>query len=461
MRLTLSILRCPPSAVTETRSFDGGDISLGRGPDNDWVLADPERHLSKRHCTLAFRGGAWHVADQSSNGTFINGESDPLGASGQRRLSDGDRLQLGQYELEVRLSAARSTSAWSDPHVPQAYDDPFVNPFRSDPMGSPAADGLPPLEAGIRLPSDFDPMAPGPDSSWLRPAQPDASPATSDAFRPPTVAASLLPDDWADDLLPGPSTQPPPMQSPVGLPAQPAPAPMSRRPEPPPTPAPAPMPQPVMAPMPAAPMATAPAAPPVPPPAADHALLERFLRGAGMEGVSVADPGALMEQMGAAMRAMVSGLRQALIARSAVKNEFRIERTMISASGNNPLKFSADDNDALAALLGTRPASMPAPAAVADALRDMRLHELATMAALQSAVRELVARLDPAVLKQNAGGGAVPLGRKARAWDAFEALHATVTAGLADDFDSVFGKSFARSYERAQDDIARNEVRSP
>ena len=60
----------------------------------------------------------------------------------------------------------------------------------------------------------------------------------------------------------------------------------------------------------------------------------------------------MMEALGAAFRAVVSGLRQAMMARSAIKGEFHIEQTMIRSRGNDPLKFSADDDDALAALLG-------------------------------------------------------------------------------------------------------------
>ena len=159
---------------------------------------------------------------------------------------------------------------------------------------------------------------------------------------------------------------------------------------------------------------------------------------------------------------MVSGLRGVLIARASIKSEFRIEQTMIRARGNNPLKFSAGDDDALSALLGTgRRVDMAPAAAVADALSDIRLHELASMAAMQSAVRALMEGLDPAKLRaaaDQAGGMTVlPAQRKARAWDAFEALHTKTTQALSDDFDSVFGKAFARAYERAMDDISAKE----
>jgi type VI secretion system protein ImpI/type VI secretion system protein len=167
-----------------------------------------------------------------------------------------------------------------------------------------------------------------------------------------------------------------------------------------------------------------------------------------------------MRALGTAFRALVTGLRQALIARASVKGEFRIEQTMIRARGNNPLKFSAGDDDALAALLGTgRRSDMTPAAAVSDALRDMRLHELATMAAMQSAVRALLQRLDPAPLRAEAdrAGGLLPAQRRARAFELFEKLHGDISRGLADDFDSVFGRAFARAYEQALDEAARSD----
>ena len=176
-----------------------------------------------------------------------------------------------------------------------------------------------------------------------------------------------------------------------------------------------------------------------------------------MEGTALPDPVQTMEQLGAAFRAMVSGIRHALIARSEVKREFRIEATVIRSRGNNLLKFSTSDDDALAGLLGAgRRTDMGAEEAITDALTDIRLHELATMTAMQTAVRALVARLGPDQIRDaKEQGGALGLlgNRKARAWDAYEALHAEVLRGLSDDFDSLFGKRFAVAYEQATQEL--------
>lgn len=446
MKLVLSVLRCPDAIPPESRTLTGGEFTAGRGPGVDWVLPDPERLLSKRHFALAYRGAAWQIADISTNGTFLNRDDAPIGKDAARALRDGDRIRLGAYEIEARLiedtarqpvqpqrSSSRSTGF--------PLDDPFGSP------GTPFAPTSPDigLPGGAfpasSLPDNFDPLGPGSDEFDFRaPTQEDHAPALSDALASPKPAGALLPQDWADPFLDG-----------IGEPAA-APA------APPPPPAP-----PAVAPPQAPPVSpAAPSAPASPTPlaAGDADLLAAFLEGTGLADIRPADPLATMRGLGAAFRALVVGLRAALIARASVKSEFRIEQTIIRARGNNPLKFAAGDDDALAALLGAgRRTDMAAEQAVADALKDIRLHELASMAAMQAAVRTLLDGLDPAKLRAAAeqAGGLLPGQRKARAWDAYEDLHARTARALADNFDSVFGKAFARAYERAFADISAKD----
>jgi len=534
MPLSFTVLRCPNSVAPETRSIAGGEFTVGRGPGVDWVLPDPERLLSKHHFAVAYRGGEWQIADTSTNGTMMNAEQEPIGRGRLRTLRNGDRLKLGAYEIEVRLTDdAQHAAGGGNGFGARPGDSPFADPFGGDPFAPPPAPPAPfgdpgypssALPGAAQLPPDFDPLAPDPGEEPFHATQPDHSSLMEDAFRPPTVTGhaalhaggklpgdDLLPDDWDNDLLagitpagapavpaapiaaPGAFAPPPaePLQAPHAPerlpPAGPAANPFDEPfdltpPEQPPAVAPEPAPlarpeaaspfdQPFEAPAPAqrraapapAPPPAPVAAPQAPPAAADAALLTAFLEGAGLPDARPADPAATMQALGQAFRAMVSGLRAVLIARASVKSEFRIEQTMIRARGNNPLKFSAGDDDALAALLGVgRRTDMTAEAAAADALKDIRLHELASMAAMQAAVRAMLQGLDPATLRAQAEGGGLsllPAQRKARAWDAYEALHARTLQALSDDFDSVFGKAFARAYEQAMDEVSAKERR--
>jgi type VI secretion system FHA domain protein len=203
-----------------------------------------------------------------------------------------------------------------------------------------------------------------------------------------------------------------------------------------------------------APGTPAPARPPQPasPASGDSALFQAFLRGAGLPPTLPDDPLASMERLGSAFRAAVVGIRHTLMARTAVKDEFRIEQTLIRARGNNPLKFAASDDDATATLAGIgRRTEMAAAAAMTDALRDIHLHEIATMAAMQTAVRALLKQLDPAPLREEAerSGGLLPAQRRARAFELYEKRYDDIRNALTDDFDRVFGRAFAEAYGEA------------
>ena len=92
--------------------FDRSPVTMGRHPLSD-LQFDPDADLdvSTRHAELRETDGAWTVIDQqSTNGTFVNGER----IAGQRRLSTGDTLGLGENgpQLEVRIAdAPRATVA--------------------------------------------------------------------------------------------------------------------------------------------------------------------------------------------------------------------------------------------------------------------------------------------------------------------------------------------------------------
>src|SRR6185312_5434460 len=227
MQLTLTVLRCPDQVVPETRTVQGGEYSVGRGPGVEWILPDPERLLSKRHFAVAYRGGAWQIADTSTNGTTMNRDAAPFGQGDVRTLRDGDRLKLGAYEIEVRLQEdamqgaghgvmGMGTGFGAPP--PAHGGSPFGDPFGLDPMAPPAqarnpfgdssehsAFGAP--TTASQLPHDFDPLAPDPgDAMFHGPTQSDHGAVMEEAFRPPPVIGQTAMHSGGtipgDDLLP-------------------------------------------------------------------------------------------------------------------------------------------------------------------------------------------------------------------------------------------------------------------
>ena len=178
-----------------------------------------------------------------------------------------------------------------------------------------------------------------------------------------------------------------------------------------------------------------------------------FLEGAGLSPgqVDSSNPTAALLAAGAVFRAMAEGLREVLISRTEIKSEMRVERTMISSHGNNGLKFSVTPDEAVVALLTQkRPGYMPPLAATKEAFNDIKQHELAVMAGVQTALMDLLKRFEPDVLEKrlspSALGAVLPAMRKARYWDGFQDAYRQISQEAEDDFQSIFGRSFAKAY---------------
>jgi len=103
--------------VSENRDIVGDDSerefyevggSIGRSLENDWILPDPDRYISGRHATIDHKGGIYYLLDTSSNGVYINDEVEPIGKGNPRRLFDGDRIRMGEFEFTASLDSGES-----------------------------------------------------------------------------------------------------------------------------------------------------------------------------------------------------------------------------------------------------------------------------------------------------------------------------------------------------------------
>jgi type VI secretion system FHA domain protein len=466
MPLTLTLASARGPASRERRTLTEGNLAIGRSPDNGWVLPDPDRLLSKTHCFITLVKGRYVLTDVSTNGVFVNGSGTRVPRDGQVTLTDGDEFRLGDYVFSVEETAAPATAA-PPPAEFGARADP-LDALQGDPLDGPFGNVTPGFEHPLTAPAqpgwrDDDPFdagkAPGhdpfafDDEPLLQPAKPDAgwqghshadhAEAPSQSFTPPrAVMPPSLDDIDFDDLLgdiaPG---QPVPPPAPVVTAAPPPAAPVVA-----PPPAPTPVPAPVAAPVAVPVQAT--------PPVDAARLLAAFLEGAGVAGLAVGqEPEAAMRAAGEVFRAMVEGVRQVLISRAAIKNEFRVEQTMLRARDNNALKFSVTTDDAVAALLAAgRPGYQAPTAAAREAFNDISSHEMAVMAGVQTALMALLKRFEPATLEgrlvdKGLLGNIMPAARKARTWELFCATYGEIVREAEDDFQSVFGREFARAYD--------------
>jgi len=103
--------------VSEHRDLVGDDAirvfreeggTIGRSLQNDWILPDPDRFVSGRHASIDYKGGVYYLLDTSTNGVYLNGDCEPVGRGNPRRLFNGDRLRLGDFEIVVSIDSGES-----------------------------------------------------------------------------------------------------------------------------------------------------------------------------------------------------------------------------------------------------------------------------------------------------------------------------------------------------------------
>src|SRR5512145_1850364 len=123
--------------------FEEAGGTIGRGESNTLVLSDPERFISRTHATIAFQAGGYVITDTGTkNPVVVNGR--PLGSGSQARLGDGDKIKVGDYVLEVAVTAHSAPQAVS-PSVtagPQNPFDPFTDLLAPAERSAPRADAV-------------------------------------------------------------------------------------------------------------------------------------------------------------------------------------------------------------------------------------------------------------------------------------------------------------------------------
>ncbi len=456
LKLTItSYQRLSPGQET-TKILDRGSISIGRAAQNDWVLQDPERILSKNHCTVQSRDGGYFLTDLSVNGTFLNDSEQRIARDQTVELHDGDHFVLGEYEIAVALLPTGEDLLEAVPEgvlteiVPMPGDELSVAPH-PPPDAARERPGLD-VAPSIAKPSFSDILAEDQDSLGLKhragsrlPGAPTTEPAP-DLSKPERVSLEL---PSLISVTPTP-LKPPEAGQPVERPLPPVPA----RPEPeaPAQPPPEIPESPAVTP-PATPAGAAEAAPeplipedwwlapPTPPAVASMApppdrvpappsaprppsgeaieaprpapaigaeptadtLLRAFLDGAGLSRARVpADQlPEIMASLGAILRETVRGLMEILLARGDVKGEFRLDRTAIGPMENNPLKTPpgrpplSPEEVMILLLIRRQDAYMSPVQAVREGFNDIKAHQLAVMAGIQAALNRLLARFDP------------------------------------------------------------------
>jgi type VI secretion system FHA domain protein len=177
-----------------------------------------------------------------------------------------------------------------------------------------------------------------------------------------------------------------------------------------------------------------------------------LLSAAGLEDVPITPE--LSASFGSILKVVIDGLRDVLRAREELKEQFRMRITTYQTRENNPIKFSANTEDALHNLLVKRNAAYLEPlAAFEEAFEDLRIHQMAMVAGLRAAYEAMLRNFDPHTLESKferyvkRGGGLLSGSAKQRYWELYGETFADLMRDPDSGFQDLFGEAFCRAYE--------------
>jgi len=385
--------------------FDAIGGTIGRLPDNDWVLADP--YVSGRHALIRYLNGRFFVEDTSTNGVFVNSPDFRLSRSQTHPLKHGDVLYIDAYQIAVSIErdAAADDDHANDPLVAlKAHAKKQRNPDKAPPENRVPERTAPVLEEENRTPSlgqpatDTDSSGPsGNETQWFGLSEMSLAELAAAARSRPDAAA---------------------MQS-----------------------------------EPAAPPTAKSESRPIPHLAANATdnQLQALLAAAGVKGID--PPDELARTCGEILRVVVPGLMEVLRGRQRMKEELHMRVATVKSAQNNPLNSAANADDALQDLLARQnPGDFEPAEAFAEALQDVQDHQAAVQSAMRLAFESTVAQFDPNRLqeefdRQMKKGSILGVPAKLRYWDLYREKYGAMVQHAETSFRTLFGTEFAKAYE--------------
>lgn len=504
LTLRLRDPRTAPQAPAQVHWERAGG-SIGRGAACDWVLeADG---VSRLHASVRCLDGLFFIEDHSTNGVLHNGAA--LRAGVPIALKHGDWLKIDVFEIEVAIGAESSTAQMDSSLLhSNAFDDSALNgriasedahAFMPDVAISvlPAPQAgyvdehdIHALLAGPQAPVSIDPLAlfdsvdnGGADegrSQWSMGGW-NHTPAASASYRsPPTLAAvpspSVLPENWdltRTQYAPEPE---PPVRALAALPAhshsaaaqdvatfnvpepktEPRPEPIARI-----EPASIPAPIAILGRDSAPPIAVANARPD--PASASHITAKPLLPPETLPSPARIDRSerehASAPLATALLATTMAGVMDLLRARAEFKNGLRLPSTLVQRRENNPLKFAPSVEEAIERLLGPGDgAYLSGEDAIEDAMRDIRHHQLALIAAMRIAMDNAFARFDPARFESEANAKSALGQWSGKAWRQYREYYRTLREDPDERYRRLFGDEFARAYEEQMSHLKSSDT---
>nr|WP_207794297.1 type VI secretion system-associated FHA domain protein TagH [Aeromonas salmonicida] len=372
--------------------FDEMGGTLGASEQDDWQLRDRLGSVMPAHARIELNDGRFCLCDLSGQ-TYINGATSPIGRARKVHLEQGDELIVGPFRMRAYLGAIspeQNLHQVLGNRPSEQLDEWLAGEETSQAMEDPRALAVALQHERSVLTPLVDPRQPSP----LR-SQPDMDAVSLAPF---SAVENTMNQEFLD--MPTIENHPdyhPPLEG------------------------------------------------------VDHVALTPLMRGLG-QSLQLQDTQQahdMLEEMGKTVRAMVEGLLQLQTEQAALADKH------LRPIEDNPLRLGLDYDETLAVMFAEQksPVHLTAPAAVAESLRNVRIHHVANQQAIGAALDSILQAFSPEALigrfEHYRRTGAPGVADEGWAWNMYQHYYRELTSARQQGFDKLFHQVYAQAYDQA------------
>ncbi|ARW82479.1 type VI secretion system-associated FHA domain protein TagH [Aeromonas salmonicida] len=376
--------------------FDEMGGTLGASEQDDWQLRDRLGAVMPAHARIELNDGRFCLCDLSGQ-TYINGATSPIGRARKVHLEQGDELIVGPFRMRAYLGAIspeQNLHQVLGNRPSEQLDEWLAGEETGQAMEDPRALAADPLLALQHERSVLTPL--------VEPRQPSPLRSQSDMDSVSLAPFSAVENTMNQEFLDMPTIENHPDYHP-------------------------------------------------PLEGVDHVALTPLMRGLG-QSLQLQDTQQahdMLEEMGKTVRAMVEGLLQLQTDQAALADKH------LRPIEDNPLRLGLDYDETLAVMFAEQksPVHLTAPAAVAESLRNVRIHHVANQQAIGAALDSILQAFSPEALigrfEHYRRTGAPGVADEGWAWNMYQHYYRELTSARQQGFDKLFHQVYAQAYDQA------------
>lgn len=412
------------SGLSREHVFGMNGGSIGSAQSDTWQLSSHRTGAAPGHAEVRFMDGGFCLIDRSGR-TYINSGTQPVGRGRRARLSSGDTITIGRYQLRAEVFAGQG----KEQAMPaEAEDVSLVNVAEGElkraeqeRVESTGDEPLCELQAAPGETANDDPM-----QAWAQPSKEEERPAyageVTDEYREHRDVAIGLPirqgkrngepNQGKDRMSESRST--------TAL----TDAEDSSR---------------------------------------THISGAPLLRGMESDiGFADSDDMRLfLEEAGQTLRATVEGL---LALHQGEDSRHQALRTRLQPIEDNPLRLGDDYQDTVRTLFTAErsPVHLSAPAAVSESLQSLHHHQLATQVAIREALDAILHAFSPQALLRRFHGYRRGLKNDEQegnwAWEMYQHYYEELSSSRQQGFERLFQEVFDQAYDQQLRQLQRENL---